>query len=190
MTLYGSALFLHVAAAIGLVGTTVLAHVTVGRARRARQVDELRPLLSLAHLSGKAGNPLGMTVLAAGLYLAFAGDWWGAGWPVVSLVLIALAGAGAGAVVDPWIGRLHERAEALEPGAPVPADLATELGSPRATMALWLISGFDAAILALMTNKPGYTGSLVVAGVATTLAVVIGARGARPQTAAPAPLGD
>lgn len=176
MTLYGSALFLHVLAAIGLVGTTLAAHVLLGLARRARLGDAIRPLLSLAHACGKAANPLALVVVAAGLYMAFAGQWWGAGWPVVSLVLFALAGATAGIVVDPWVARLDASAAAAEIGAPVPPDVVAELTSPRGTMALWVISGLDAAIVALMTNKPGYTGSLVVAIVAVSLAVALGLR--------------
>ncbi len=47
------------------------------------------------HVLVKAIPPLAGVVLATGVYMAFAGSWWGAGWPVVSSVLFALGAAAA-----------------------------------------------------------------------------------------------
>lgn len=185
MTLYGSALFLHVVAAIGLVGSTVFIHATVVRARRTEDTDALGSLIALAHGFSRGANPLAIVVLAAGLYMAFAGEWWGAGWPVVSLVLFALAGVIASVVLDPWLRDLDARLTELDRGAPLPGEVRASLDTPKETVATWVVSGIDATIVALMTNKPGYAGALVVAAVAITLAAAIGVWQAR-NAAAPA----
>lgn len=175
MTLYGFVLFIHVVFAIMLVGGSAFAHVTVVLARRARTVDGLRSHVAWLHALGKSAGPLAMGVLAAGLYLAFAGDLWGSGWPVVSLVLFALAGATAMGVIDPRVTSYLDLLED-EADGPVTPQLRASLGDRTLTLAAWTLTGTDLAIVFLMTNKPGWGGSLAVAAVGVTLGAALGMR--------------
>lgn len=184
MTLYGFALFIHVVLAITLVGGSAFAHVTVVLARRARTVDGLRAHVGWLHALGKASGPLAMGVLVAGVYLAFAGDLWGSGWPVVSLVLFALAGATAMGVIDPRVTTYRDLLEE-EPDGPIAPQLQASLGDRTLTMAAWTLTGIDLAIVFLMTNKPGWGGSLAVAAVGVALGAALGMREVQRAAAPP-----
>ena len=178
MTLYGTVLFVHVVAAIALVGGSAGAHLALVLARRADTVDGARSLVTWAYTFVKASGPLAAVVGLAGLYLTFDGQWWGRGWPVVSLVLFALAGAAAAGLVDPRVTAVRDGLARL-PGGPVTADARALLADRRLTMVVWVMTGADLAIVALMTNKPGWTGAVAVALGGLVLGALVGVREAR-----------
>lgn len=182
MTLYGFVLFVHVVFAILLVGGSAYAHLSIGLVRRARTVEGLRSHVATLHAIVKSSMPIAMVVLAAGLYMAFAGDWWGAGWPVVSLVLFALGGAAAGGILDPRVAAMRERLEERRDG-PVTAELRAELQDRTLTIVTWALGGADLAIVFLMTNKPGWTGSVVAGAVGIGLGLVVAMRELAQHTA-------
>ena len=125
------------------------------------------------HLIVKATVPLAVVVLATGVYLAFAGDWWGAGWPVVSLVLFALGGAAATVLVDPRVARLRTAMRELPDGLVTP-EMGIRLVDPTLRLAGSVLVGADLTIVLLMTNKPGWTGAVTAAVVGLTLGAVAG----------------
>lgn len=178
MNPYGFALFVHVTAAIVLVGWSAAAHLTVALIPRAGTVDGIRSHVRWLAAMARTSGPLAGVVLLAGLYLTFAGDWWGRGWPVVSLVLFAVAGTLASTVVDPAVRRLAQRADDLPDGPVTPAVLAV-LADPMLTRVTWLLAGADLAIVFLMTNKPGWTVSLVAAALGLTAGAALGERDLR-----------
>lgn len=186
MTLYGSALFLHIISAILLVGGTAWLHVAVGFVRRSSTVAAAQAHVAYIAAVNKALMPIAMLTLAPAIYLAFAGDWWGAGWPVVSLVLFSVAGVTAGTVVDPATAKLVERIQAV-PDGPMTPQIGASLADPRLTMATWVLAGADLAIVALMTNKPGYVGSVAVATVGLLIGTALGVRENRHAAAPAAP---
>jgi hypothetical protein len=173
MTLYGSALFVHVVSAILLVGGGACTHVAMTLVPRAGSVDGVRAHVLWLHVLVKALTPLAVVVLATGLYLTFAGSWWGAGWPVVSLALFALAGAAAGGFIDPRVARLRAALDEAREG-PVTSELTGALTDPGLRLAGAILTGADVAIVFLMTNKPGWTGSLLVALVGVTIGGLVG----------------
>ncbi|MFA9446621.1 DUF2269 family protein [Egicoccus sp. AB-alg6-2] len=173
MSLYGFALFVHVVFAILLVGGSAFAHLTVGLMPRARTVDGLRAHVGWLRVMVKASGPFAGVVLVAGLYLAFAGNWWGHGWPVVSLVLFAMAGGAATVIVDPAVGRLYAALENATDG-PVPADVRAATVDTTLTRATWVLGGADLAIVFLMTNKPGWAGALAIGAVGLALGALVG----------------
>lgn len=178
MTLYGSVLFIHVIFAIALVGASTWAHVAVAQAKRATTTDSLRGQMGFIQVLVKATGPIAGVTVIAGLFLTFDGDWWGAGWPVVSLVLFTLAGISAGVIVDPSVARIKETVDAA-PAGPLTADVRTAIADRRLALSTWLMAGADLAIVFLMTNKPGYVGSVAVAGVGLMLGAVLGVRESR-----------
>lgn len=189
MTAYGTALFIHIIAAIVLVGGSAWAHFTLHLAKRADTVDGAR-----AHTDNLAGfvrvsGPIALVTVVAGLYLTWAGDWWGAGWPSVSLGLFVIAGALAFSVEDPAVRAAVADLSEL-PSGPASSTATAALSSPRLTVGSWVMTGADLAIVVLMTNKPGLGVSLVVGAVGLLVGGAIGLREARhataPQAAAPA----
>jgi hypothetical protein len=165
VSLYTAMLFVHIVSAILVVGSTLFAPLVGAGVQRATTVGSLREWARLLQAMGRwAGRAAPVTFLA-GLYLAFAGDWWGSGWLEVSLVLFALAGVGALGFLDPAAARLVEAAEAA-PDGPIGADL-DELRHGRRTLVVesFLLPG-DLTIVFLMTNKPGFVGSMAAFGVA------------------------
>lgn len=187
MTLYGFALFVHVVFAIALVGGAAWSHVAYGLAQRSSQVDGARSLVGWLYAFVKASGPIAGVVLLAGLYLAFDGAWWGRGWPVVSLVLFALGGAAATGIADPRAAAIRDRLAEL-PDGPVTEEARAAMSDRTLTMVMWVLAGADLAIVFLMTNKPGWTGSVVAAAVGLAFGTVMGVRETRhaPTPAAPA----
>lgn len=185
MDLYHVVLFVHVVAAILLVGGSAFAHVVGHFARRATTVEGLRIPLALIHAIVKVSMPLAMVVLAAGLYLAFDGSWWGGGWPVVALVLFTAVGATAGRYLDPTVSKAKETLDAASDG-PVPAEVTAVFRDRTFGLVTWGFAGADLAIVYLMTNKPGYVGSVVTAVICLALAAGIALREGREEAVTPA----
>lgn len=175
MDLYNVVLFVHILAAIVVVGGSFALDFAGARAKRAKTVDSLRSWLQASAIGSKAIAAAAAVTLLAGVYLGFDGGWWGDGWLTVALVLFVAAGALAGGVMDKGIGRMLEISEDF-PDGPMSPDLGRRIAQPAMALAAPAMIGIDLAILFLMTNKPGYAGSLVVAGVAVTVGLAIGVR--------------
>jgi len=173
MSFYGSALFVHVVSAILLVSGGVYSHLAMTLAPRARSVDGVRSHMTWLHTFVKATVPLAGVVLATGVYMAFAGGWWAAGWPVVSLALFALGGAAATVLVGPRVARLRSALDQM-PDGPVTPELRGGLVDPMLRLAGAVLVGADLTIVLLMTNKPGWTSSLTAALAGVTAGAVAG----------------
>lgn len=173
MSFYGSALFVHVVSAILLVSGGVYSHLAMTLAPRARSVDGVRSHMTWLHTFVKATVPLAGVVLATGVYMAFAGGWWAAGWPVVSLALFALGGTAATVLVGPRVARLRSALDQM-PDGPVTPELRGGLVDPMLRLAGAVLVGADLTIVLLMTNKPGWTSSLTAALAGVTAGAVAG----------------
>lgn len=184
MTLYGTALWIHVVAAIALVGGGFFSLVSHGLARRARTTEGLLSHVVFMHTFSKTSGPVAGLVLLAGVYLAFDGGWWGSGWPVVSLVLFAAGGAVAMLIDDPRLASLHEDLDATEDG-PVPPALAERLEDAALVRSGWLLAGIDTSIVFMMTNKPGWGGAVVTAALGVVAGGLLGQRAVGRTSAAP-----
>jgi hypothetical protein len=89
---YSLALFVHVVGAITLVGGSALLPVLVRVARRAPSVAGLRTVAAILHPMGRVIQIAAPLTLLAGLYMAFAANWWRMAWPFVALAAFAVAG--------------------------------------------------------------------------------------------------
>jgi uncharacterized membrane protein len=101
MSLYTFAKLVHIAAAIVLVGSYLLAPVLHGAIRGATDVRALRALARLQHHVITASGPAAVLVLASGVYMTLAGWSFTDSWIAVALVLFVVNGALAMSVVDP-----------------------------------------------------------------------------------------
>lgn len=182
MDLYNLALFLHITFAILLVGGSTWAHVAATQARRARTVDQVRAHVEFLHTLTKAAMPLAVLTLLAGAYLATDAGLWGEAWLLTSLGVFMALGAAAGVFIDPAVAALRAAVE-VAPEGPVGDDVTRALHEPRLVAATTLMTGGDAALVFLMTNKPGLTGSMVVVAVAVGVAGLVAVRELRSQRA-------
>jgi hypothetical protein len=173
MTLYGSALFLHVVFAVLLVGGGLYLHVCLALIPRAGSVGGIQAHIAWIHVFVKASGPLAAVVLTTGVYMAFAGSWWGSGWPAVSLGLFAIGGATAVGVIDPRVSRLRTLLAEM-PEGPTTPQAATRLVDPVLRRAGCVLVGADLAIVFLMTNKPGLVGSAIAATIGLAAGVAAG----------------
>lgn len=188
MDLYNTVKFVHILAAILLVGFSFyMEFVLIGQAKRAATVETLRGWVRLIALTSRSLNIFAAITFIAGLYMAFAGDWWSQGWVVVALVMFLAAGAIAGGVLDPASRKAVEYVDGLADG-PVTPEIGTNLSAPNVELASKALAGVDVAILFLMVTKPGYPGSAAVAvtGVCLGLAIGLWERRNAVRTTAPA----
>lgn len=175
MELYNVVLFVHILAAIVVIGGSFAMEFGGARAKQARTVDSLLSWLRALAVGSKAIGMAAAVTLAAGIYLAFAGSWWGAGWLTVSLIIFLVSGALAGTVMDKSLARMVEIAEGFDDG-PMTPDLGRQLVQPSMALLGPVMLGMDLALVFLMTNKPGYAGSLLVAAVTIGTGLAFGLR--------------
>ena len=178
MSVYTLGKFVHIASAIVLVGSYLLAPVLNAAIRSATDV---RALLALARLQQRvitASGPAAVLVLASGAYMTLAGWSFIDSWIAVALVLFAANGALAMSVVDPHVKKLLAAADEA-PDGPLDPDLTDLVHNPRVAGALRIVVGVDLAIIFLMVNKPGWTGSVAVAGAGLALGASLAALASR-----------
>ncbi len=169
MSSYDVAVFIHVLSAIALVGSTLFDPLFGAGVRRAETTQALREWARVKLRTGQWAGRAAPVTLLTGLYLAFAGDWWGSGWIEVSLVLFILAGVGALGFLEPAAKRLVETTEGA-PDGPIGVDLDTLRHDRRSHLVESYLLPGDLTIVFLMTNKPGFTGALI----ATAIAAIAG----------------
>jgi uncharacterized membrane protein len=190
MNVYDTVLFVHIVAAVVLVGGSLVATPAIrSAARRAGSVDELRLWLRFGRPFKTIDPVSSLTLVASGAYLATAGNWWAHAWVQAALALWVFNTVIAAGLQNPAIERLATAA--LEtPAGPVTAELDALRSSRRWSATANILLANDLAVLYLMVSKAGYTAAIVTVAVAqaavhgTALAL---ARGRRVQSAPATP---
>jgi hypothetical protein len=138
---------------VTLIGAGLLATPTVNAAiRRSTTIDELRSWLAVGKPLGLI-NPLSsLTLLASGAYLSSVGDWWGAPWVQVAVLLWVANAAMALAVVKPTMKALAD--SAFGDGEMIGPELDRLRKSPRAARVDDVMIAGDVGVLFLMVVKP------------------------------------
>lgn len=174
MSSYTLVVFIHIAAAVALLGTSVVGEPIVqAAARRAPTVSDLRAQLAVGRPMAVVSPIAALILLGSGVYLTSIGRFWSLGWVQVATAFWVVNSVVAVALVRPAIQRVA--AEAAR---------GTELAiGPRLDALRWsrswtvggdLLAVNDAAMLYLMTVKPSLGGSLTIVIVANL--VVAGGR--------------
>ncbi len=174
MSLYTLGKFVHIAAAIVLVGSYLLAPVVYSAIRGATDVRAVRALARLQQHALTASGPAAVLVLASGVYMTLAGWSFTDAWIAVAVVLFVANGALAMSVVDPHVKKLLAAADEVADG-PLDRGLTDLVHEPRVVGALRIVVGIDLAIIFLMVNKPGWAGSVAVAGAGLALGTSLAA---------------
>ena len=163
MTTYNVIVFVHIVAAVVLVGGGLLATPRVHDAiRRATTLSELRRWLAIGRPLGRI-NPLSsLALLASGIYLASVGDWWRDAWVQVAVALWVINSILASVLVKPTMARLAQVAFAAEDSV-VDRELDALRASPRLIVTSDVMLASDLGVLFLMVTKPsGYLMSVLV----------------------------
>ena len=178
MSLYTLGKYIHIVAAIVLVGSYLLAPVVHGFIRGATDVRALRALARLQQYAITASGPAAVLVLASGVYMTLAGWSFAQSWIAVAIVLFVANGALAMSVVDPHVKKLLAAADEAADGPP-DRDLTDLLHDARVVGALRIVVGIDVAIIFLMVNQPGWAGSVAAAGTGLALGASLAALASR-----------
>lgn len=184
MDLYHVALFVHVIGAIIVVGTGLVAWPLGAKMRSAQTVGAFRDWGELLQKLTKIAPKGAGALLITGVYMGISQFSFTNGWLAVSLALFIVAG-GLASVIDKHLDRTLELAAAA-PEGPVPPEILQEAENPRMYAIESVMLGMDVTFLFLMTNKPGWTGSLVVAAVGFAIGGAMVARHTRSRGRAPA----
>jgi uncharacterized membrane protein len=173
MNLYSISLFVHVLAAVVLIGGSILATPAIRAAvLRARSVPELRGWLAAGRPLATINPVASFTLLGSGLYLTQAGGWWAAGWVHIAIALWLANTAIAAGVVRPAMHELAMTAISAGEG-PVGPDLDRLRRTRRWSVGHHVLLANDVGVLYLMTNKTGYLGSIAAVAAVHGLVGVI-----------------
>ncbi len=171
---YTLVVFAHVAAAAVLVGGSLLAAPGVRAAvRRTRSAQEVSAFLAVGRPLRVVDPIAALLVLATGVYLTSVGHWWDLGWVQVATALWVVNSVTAKAVVEPAVQRLAAAAGDAVDGS-IDARLDALRWSRAWSLGTDLLLANDAAVLYLMTVKPGLAGSLIAVLVTNALVMAAG----------------
>jgi hypothetical protein len=174
MSTYTLMVFIHIAAAVLLLGTSIVGEPVVrAAARRTQLTRELRAFLEVARPMALLSPIAALLVLGSGIYLTSVIRIWSLGWIQVSVVFWLVNGLVAVAVVKPAMERLVAEAASATDEAIGPR-LDELRWSPAWSWGRDTMAANDAAVLFLMTLRPGLAVSLAV--VLLVNAVVAGGR--------------
>jgi hypothetical protein len=182
MTVHSFVVFVHILAAVVLVGHTLFTPFVQAAVRDAPTLAALRRSLLLARDSGRASPIAALVVLATGLQLA--SGRWGEGWLPVALGIFVVSSVLAVGVVKATGERLGALAAAAGDG-PVTKELESARRSGRWTTAVDALVANDLAMLFLMVVQPGLVASIAVTvGANAALLALRAVRDRRPGAAA------
>jgi uncharacterized membrane protein len=185
MDLYHLALFAHIIGAIPVVGMGFVSPLILGGLRRSETVAQFREWGGVLQKMSKVTGMAAAVVFVSGLYMGLTQHSFAQGWLAVSLVLFIVNGVLAGGMLDKHLAKIMEATGDAESG-PVPAEASGLATAPKIHTIEAVALGNDLAIVFLMTNKPGWSGALLVAAAGLAIAAGIVARHARSRRTAPA----
>lgn len=176
MDLYHVVLFAHIIGAVIVVGSGFFFPPVIAGAARATSLSSFREWGGVIQKMSKITGAAAAVILLSGLYMGITTSRFDEGWIVVSLVLFVINGALAGGLLSKHWNELMAKAEEAGDG-PVPAEVRALTLSPRMHLIESISLGNDIVIVFLMTNQPGWRGSLVSVGVGVVLIAALAARG-------------
>lgn len=161
MSVYTLVVFLHIAAAVLLLATSIVGEPLVRSAvRRATGVHELRAFLEIGRPMARISPIAAVLVFATGMYLTGQARLWALGWVQAAIAFWFINAVVAGAVVRRAVDALAAAAETSDTlVGPHVDELRWASGW---TWGLDVLAVTDAVTLAIMTLKPSLGGSLLL----------------------------
>jgi hypothetical protein len=108
---------------------------------------ESRKPLKLGQTSNFVSNPSLIVIIVTGVWMAFAGHWWGHVWPWASVVVLVAVIAAMFYIARPYY-------QAREAASQSDDALAQPLGRTRPVAALWIGGAAIVILVFLMVLKP------------------------------------
>lgn len=172
MNLYTFVLFLHVLGALGVFAGLALEWTGLRQLRRAGSADAIRSWLVIFGPARRLTGPSFGILLLTGFYLTsvLRGSM---SWVILGLVSLVALGALGGGLTGRHMRRIH-RELANGVGDEGSVRVRELVQQPRLWLSLQLRTAIALAVVFLMTNKPGWLGSLVVMGGAVGVALIAG----------------
>lgn len=170
MTLYGIALYLHILAAVGIVGGSCAGHYIHVRMHRAQSLDALREWLSAERTISKLMPIFALTLLVCGAYMTFAVWGWSQPWIIVSLALLVSISLASPLLLAPSlkkVGAAVARGESL-------SAIVLLLNDPVANYASGVFTAEALAIVLLMATKTTLPLTLGIVVVAAIIGAILG----------------
>jgi hypothetical protein len=160
MSGYGISLFFHLIGVVGLLGAALMMHAMGTRVRRAATVEEVRTWLGFGRSIQLFFPISSLIILLTGLHLAATGWDFRQPWIIVAIVgLLALVPIGP-VVQRPRFMAMGMGAGKASPGR-VPPELRALILNPAPWRLVSATTGVGVGNLWIMTQKPGWIGSLV-----------------------------
>lgn len=181
---YSLVLFVHVVAAVALVGHSLSSPIMRAALREADTVADLRRIVAFEGRVSRWNPAIALVLLVSGIYLGSAG-WWIQGWFYLSLAAWVVNAALAGKIVKPWAGALMA-ASAGASDVRVPATIDAIRRSTKLAVAAQVMLANDVALLFVMMNKPTLIGSAAVFLALNAALVALAFVPARARAASPA----
>lgn len=182
LEVYSLVLFVHVVAAVALVGHSLGSPVTIAAIRDAATLPDLGRVVGLEHRLSRLNPLVALVLLASGVYLGSVG-WWTQPWFYVSVAGWMINAALAGSVLKPIMGALMADTR-NRPEVAVPQTTNAVRRSMRLLIATRVMLANDIALLFIMMNKPGLLESVAVAVVVNGLLVATAFLSRRPAAVA------
>ena len=167
---YAIVLFVHVFAAVALVGHSLSTPVIRNVIREADSLHDLRHWLAFAARAGRLNPVAAVILLATGIYLGSYG-WWGQPWFLVSIAAWLVNAALAGAVLKPSYKAVMSAAAKAGEG-PVTAEVDELRQSRRLAVSEQAMLASDVVILFVMFNKPGLIVCLAAMALVSVVLIV------------------
>lgn len=168
---YSLVLFVHVVAAVALVGHSLGSPITRAALREVDTVGDVRRIVAFERRVSRWNPAIALVLLGSGLYLGSAG-WWTQGWFYLSVAGWVVNAFLAGRVVGPWAEALMSAAAAAGEGR-VPAGVDALRRSRRLAVAAQVMLANDIALLFIMMNKPSLLASAGVFAVVNAALVAL-----------------
>lgn len=165
MSIYSSAVFLHVLAAVGVFVGFGLEWTGLRQLQRSTTLEQVRTWLPVVRGSGRISMPSMIVVLLSGIYMARIA-WRGAPWIGVTLGALVLIIAIGVVITRP---RMRAIAEAMGGES---ARSASALRDPMLMLSLDVRAALTVGILFLMTVKPELRQSLLAIASAAIVGVL------------------
>jgi small-conductance mechanosensitive channel len=178
---YNVVLFAHVLGVVMLFAAFSVMQLGGARLRRAGSTEQARLWLGLLAVTGPMFAVAFLLILAGGLYMTV--DVWSFStpWIDVALVTVGIMLAVGNGVVGRGLSKMGKMAAAAPDGP-----LSPELRAAIEDRALWtssfVLTGFGVGVLWLMTNKPGWTESILVVLGVGLIGAVLGSAATRRKT--------
>lgn len=179
---YPLVLFVHIAAAVALVGHSLGSPITRAALREAATHGDLARIAALERGLSRFIPLSALILLASGLYLGSVG-WWSYGWFYLSIGGWLVNSLLGGLVIKPVLARLASATPAV-PGAPVPPDLDAVRRSTKFGVAGQVMLANNVALLLVMVMKPSFLASAAVFLVANAVLAGLALAPRRSQPAA------